>query len=305
LPTPVEPPSAPARSLPTWAALAAAVGLISVVALASRSTTVPLIGALDLRLGFRAVEVVGYVAFFLGLALLPWVIILRARRRAQLRVVQRSRQRAQPPAPAWAQAIGVVFIAGLAVVEVYVVLGLLNELLRAARVIPDEQPIDAGAASEDGITSFADGDPIALAVALIVVLAIGLALVVFLIRWRRDDEADRDADAPRAQDVRRRAAEVSLDALAREPDPRRAIIAAYAAMERSLSRAGLGRMDSEAPIEYLDRVLAGSPGAGPQIRTVSHLFQIAKFSAHPVDESMRSEAISALERIRGATAAPA
>jgi hypothetical protein len=72
-------------------------------------------------------------------------------------------------------------------------------------------------------------------------------------------------------------------------------------MERSLSHAGLGRKPWEAPIEYLRRVLARALGAPEDVETMTHLFEVAKFSQHPVDESMRSSAIGALERIRAAT----
>lgn len=309
MPNPAETPSARGRSLPTWAALAVAVGLIAVVALASRSTTVSLSGALDARLGFRAIEVVGYVAVFIGLALLPWVIVLRARHRAETRAFLRSKQRMLPPAPPWVQVIGIALIGGVVVAQVYVVIVILNDILRA-RAAPDEASAEPGADADGGGPSFADGDPTALGLATLIVIAIAVTAVVFVVRSRRDDEAFRDEfDVQR--EIGRQAAEVSLEAIAREPDPRRAIIAAYAAMERSLSRAGLGRVASEAPVEYLERVLAGSVGAaGGEIRTVSQLFQVAKFSVHPVDESMRSEAIAALERIRSAgpasaTAAPA
>jgi hypothetical protein len=71
-------------------------------------------------------------------------------------------------------------------------------------------------------------------------------------------------------------------------------------MERSLSGSGLGRHRSEAPLEYLRRVLLGSTGATEEVRTITHLFQLAKFSHHDVDEPMRSRAIKALERIRAA-----
>src|SRR5207248_2203549 len=94
--------------------------------------------------------------------------------------------------------------------------------------------------------------------------------------------------------------EVSLDAIRREPDPRRAVISAYAAMERSLSRAGFGRHRSEAPLEYLRRVVVAPTGAGEEVRTITLLFQHARFSDHDVDEPMRSRAIDALARIRAA-----
>ena len=49
-----------------------------------------------------------------------------------------------------------------------------------------------------------------------------------------------------------------------EPDPRRAVIAAYARMERALAAHGLARHPFEAPLEYLARIapsLVGSEAA--------------------------------------------
>jgi hypothetical protein len=47
----------------------------------------------------------------------------------------------------------------------------------------------------------------------------------------------------------------TLEDLEREPDPRRAVIAAWARMERGLAAAGLPRRPAEAPFEYAARVL--------------------------------------------------
>ena len=47
----------------------------------------------------------------------------------------------------------------------------------------------------------------------------------------------------------------TLEDLEREPDPRRAVIAAWARMERGLAAAGLPRRPAEAPFEYAGRVL--------------------------------------------------
>ena len=47
----------------------------------------------------------------------------------------------------------------------------------------------------------------------------------------------------------------TLDDLEGEPDPRRAVIAAWARMERGLAAAGLPRHPAEAPFEYASRVL--------------------------------------------------
>ena len=55
-------------------------------------------------------------------------------------------------------------------------------------------------------------------------------------------------------------------------------------------------------MEYVRRVLTEQTRAPEEVRTVTDLFQVAKFSEHPVDEGMRSGAITALEGIRAATA---
>jgi hypothetical protein len=90
----------------------------------------------------------------------------------------------------------------------------------------------------------------------------------------------------------------SLDDLRREPDVRRAIIACYARMERALERAGSARRPAEAPLEYLirlhERVGAHRTGA----RTLTELFERAKFSAEPMAEREKFRAIETLEALR-------
>jgi hypothetical protein len=90
----------------------------------------------------------------------------------------------------------------------------------------------------------------------------------------------------------------SLDALLAIPDPRRAIIAAYSFMERSMERVGLPRQRHEAPMEFMARVLESLMGLSSDVTQLTHLFEIAKFSHHEIDEEMRSDAVLALSRIR-------
>lgn len=90
----------------------------------------------------------------------------------------------------------------------------------------------------------------------------------------------------------------SLDDLRSEPDVRRAIIAAYARMERTLGAAGIPRRASEAPFEYLARALRELDASGPAVTRLTDLFEWAKFSQHEPDESMREDAIAALVAVR-------
>lgn len=96
----------------------------------------------------------------------------------------------------------------------------------------------------------------------------------------------------------------SLDDLRTEPDVRRAIIAAYARMERALGAAGMPRRASEAPLEYLARALQTLDASAAAVTRLTDLFERAKFSRHEPDESMRTEAIDALVAVRDELRAP-
>ena len=94
------------------------------------------------------------------------------------------------------------------------------------------------------------------------------------------------------------AIETTIDDLRSERDPRRAVIAAYALMERTLARHGLARHRSEAPVEYLGKILRGLRVRESAVVTLTRLFEYAKFSRHPIDSEMKEEAIDALIAIR-------
>src|SRR5204862_7777590 len=81
----------------------------------------------------------------------------------------------------------------------------------------------------------------------------GIALAAFLLaenRRRRRLPSDW-----RVAEVLSDVLDETLDDLRAESDPRRAVIAAYARMERALAAHGIPRRRFEAPHEYLGRVL--------------------------------------------------
>jgi hypothetical protein len=90
----------------------------------------------------------------------------------------------------------------------------------------------------------------------------------------------------------------SLDDLRAESDARRAVIAAYARMERVLDVHGLPRRRSEAPLEYLARVLRELQVRSAAVLALTELFERAKFSLHRIDAEMKEEAIGALIAVR-------
>jgi len=76
-------------------------------------------------------------------------------------------------------------------------------------------------------------------------------------------------------------------------------------MERALAAAGLPRLPSEAPLEYLERALLELHASGPAVRQLTDLFEWARFSDHEPDRTMRDDAVDALEAIRDELRAPA
>jgi hypothetical protein len=91
----------------------------------------------------------------------------------------------------------------------------------------------------------------------------------------------------------------TLDDLEREPDPRRAVIGAWARMERGLAAAGLPRRPAEAPFEYAARVLEAALARPASVHRLTGLFERAKFSRHVIGEADRQDAVAALRAVRG------
>jgi hypothetical protein len=69
-------------------------------------------------------------------------------------------------------------------------------------------------------------------------------------------------------------------------------------MERALATRGLPRRESEAPVEYLQRILDAVRASQHSVRRLTRLFERARFSPHEIDERMKDDAIDALTGLR-------
>ncbi len=130
---------------------------------------------------------------------------------------------------------------------------------------------------------------------------IGLLLVGSAIYWVRNRstlpdlmELDEDALAVELS----AALSDAIDDLEREPDARRAVIAAYARMEGVLARCGFARHAAETPLEYVARILGHLNVRESAVRELTDLFERAKFSAHPIGDEMKLRAISSFVDVR-------
>jgi hypothetical protein len=131
-------------------------------------------------------------------------------------------------------------------------------------------------------------------IAIVLVLLGGIGVYLYVTR----DTRRRLRPLQRRRDAVSRALDDSIDDLRHDPNIRRAIVAAYARMERALAYAGVPRAPAEAPYEYLERSLVELDAGGDAARRLTDLFQRAKFSQHEPAESMRDEAIDALIAVR-------
>jgi hypothetical protein len=126
---------------------------------------------------------------------------------------------------------------------------------------------------------------------------LALGGVWMLVRRSRLPEL-RTPDPESVEEELSRAIGSSIEDLRAERDPRRAVIAAYANLERVLRAHGLARRPAEVPHEYLARVLTELEVRDSAVRALTELFEYAKFSPHEIDLTMKEKAIDSLVMVR-------
>jgi hypothetical protein len=131
-------------------------------------------------------------------------------------------------------------------------------------------------------------------VAVIGAAALLLAVLVLRGSGGRGGTARRASAAEALSD----AVDASMVDVAAEPDPRRAIVAAWISMGDALARHGLGRRPDEAPVEYMRRALRAVRVSAGSAQRLTALFQRARYSDHPATTAMRDEALAALQSVR-------
>ena len=132
----------------------------------------------------------------------------------------------------------------------------------------------------------------------VIALVGGATLLVALLTLRVGRGGGAAATQRNAKATLGDAVSASLDDVAGEPDPRRAIVAAWVGMGDALSRHGLRREPWEAPLEYMQRGLRAVHVSARSAQRLTALFQRARYSDHPATAAMRDEALAALRDVR-------
>jgi hypothetical protein len=163
---------------------------------------------------------------------------------------------------------------------------------------PATQPPPAKAPAEAEKTA----SPITIGLIGAMALLVGLGSLGFVLwlflgdRWLR--HLSPGDDIPRAAFAA--AVDDSLDELRRETDPRVAIIKIYRNFERALAVASMPRPAWQTPVEFMRAALAKLPLPGDAVRELTGLFELARFSDHPVGAGDREDAWRSLLDIRAA-----
>jgi hypothetical protein len=83
-----------------------------------------------------------------------------------------------------------------------------------------------------------------------------------------------------------------------DPDPRRAVIACWVRLTEAASHAGIPRTGSDTATDLVIRLLRGSRVSEPVLAAFVEAYWLARYATHTVDEQMRTQARSALRRLR-------
>jgi Domain of unknown function (DUF4129) len=153
------------------------------------------------------------------------------------------------------------------------------------------QPQDVPDVRPPRLRSVVLGYAITLAAAAAAVLLLGV--IWWLLRGQGDAPQPDVVEDPVALQI-----DASLDDLASISDPRAAVLACYARLQRLARDSGVGTSPADAPFELLDRMLSARRVSSPAARRLTVLFEHARFGPRPVDEGMRLRAIQALRDVR-------
>jgi len=135
---------------------------------------------------------------------------------------------------------------------------------------------------------------------LVLALVLGIVAAIVVKRMRGDDWAQEAALSAALDEV----LADTLEDLRAEKSPRRAVIRAFARMEKTFAAHNVQREPSETPREYVERALDRLGVSSASVRQLTKLYERAKFSRLEIDEGMKADAIDALAGVRAELVEP-
>jgi hypothetical protein len=227
-----------------------------------------------------------------GVAVIAFIIVLAMARPERKRNPD-TEEPPRPPIPWWAKTIGVL-VAIAVMITPFVVL-FSKKSKRLVAVQPPVGPRGVAPTGAGRLAGHAPGGGWPVIAGMVIAVAVVVALTVWS---RRRRFADRmRGPAPRLAGLLESLA-AGHAALTSSADPRTAIIACYAAMERGFAAAGSAPADADTPAEVLARAADAGiiRSSSPEVLTA--LFRRARYSAEPITSADSAAAAAALAQMR-------
>jgi hypothetical protein len=153
--------------------------------------------------------------------------------------------------------------------------------------------------------------------AVLVLLAVVGAVLIVLLIWAlvRDQLRRRSrlgavrpalrTEARTAEDLVAALDAGLLDLSDTDRDPRRAVIACWVRLEQAAADAGTPRHPGDTPTDLVGRLLAEQRVDAGVLAALAEVYREARYATHTVDDRMRGQARTALQRLRTDLAAGA
>jgi hypothetical protein len=242
---------------------------------------------------------IGIAVVTSGLVLLVW-----GRRVRKLQVVSGAPPKKQQLTAAQRKRVTVAALVGVVVALAYqLLMQSLNPTKQDPPPAPD-QPVGPPDASGLGLRNIQShempqaglGTYLTAFAALVAVAALIVVVLRRNVSMVLEDEAEQTPAEAVAKAVAAGQAAVQDRAIT---DPRQAIVACFAAMERALAGLGgdIAPREADTPAEVLTRGVRGAAIPERPAETLLGLFREARFSEHPMHESDRAAADRALTEI--------
>ena len=175
-------------------------------------------------------------------------------------------------------------------------------------LLPTSAPrVTTGATQPAGA---AEGLPGWVGSVALVLLAVGGLVVLALLTWalvrdqsrrraRRAGKRVARREQPRTAEDLVAALDAGLEELSdTDRDPRRAVIACWVRLEQAAAAAGTPRHPGDTPTDLVGRLLAEQQVDSQVLAALLEVYRQARYATHSVDDQMRRQARSALERLR-------
>ncbi|HEX5199422.1 DUF4129 domain-containing protein [Paractinoplanes rhizophilus] len=175
-------------------------------------------------------------------------------------------------------------------------------------LLPEARPSAAGAGQPPEVArSLPDWLGTA---ALYLLLVVALVVVVVVVWAIVRDQARRRARKGRLGAAGRKPGTRTADEIAAaldagleelsdtDRDPRRAVIACWVRLEQAAAAAGTPRSPGDSPTDLVGRLLREQRVDAQVLAALLEVYREARYATHTVDDQMRRQARSALERLR-------